>query len=66
MFIKSRAGKREHFVIQKSDPARLFKLRIFGILASYKFTRIASQRLTVAQHFVVWMRRPKEKLVLWT
>ena len=24
MFIKSRAGKREHFVIQKSDPARLF------------------------------------------
>ena len=24
MFIKSRAGKRKHFVIQKSDPARLF------------------------------------------
>ena len=53
MFIESRAGKREHFVIQKSDPARLFKLRIICILASYKFTRIASQRLTVAKHFVV-------------
>ena len=24
MFIKSRADKREHFVIQKSDPVRLF------------------------------------------
>ena len=53
MFIKSRAGKREHFVIQKSDPARLFKLTVICILASYEFTRIASQRLTVAKHFVV-------------